>query len=65
MNCPKCKHDMHIKRHDESRNDFNGMRYSRMFYNCETDDIWITLEIPTRKVDLGLTSQTLSITAIH
>ncbi|HSH55496.1 MAG TPA: hypothetical protein VK983_01560 [Candidatus Limnocylindrales bacterium] len=29
-----------------SNNPDNGKKYDRTIYQCETDDIWITTEIP-------------------
>ncbi len=46
MNCPKCKKEMKLGRHYETRDDRNDKKYDHKTYWCEEDDVWITVEIP-------------------
>lgn len=36
-----------IEMHKTYRED--GKEYTRGMYQCETDDIWVTVEVPTEK----------------
>lgn len=48
MKCPKCQKDMvFVEMHKTYRED--GREYNRAIYQCEQDDIWITIEVPTEK----------------
>ncbi len=47
MECPICKQAMKKVRRDISHNpDENNKEYGRVVYQCETDDVWVTTEIP-------------------
>ena len=46
MKCPKCDKEMKINRQNISSNPENGKEYDRIFYVCETEDVWVTTEIP-------------------
>jgi hypothetical protein len=46
MKCPKCGEEMKEVKKDESANTQTGKKYSRTMYHCESDDIWLNLEIP-------------------
>jgi len=46
MNCPKCKGGMSEIRKDNTVNPETKKKYSRTVYQCEKDDIWITVETP-------------------
>ena len=37
---------MIVKNNDISHNSKNGKKYDRTLYWCDTDDIWISVEIP-------------------
>jgi len=48
MDCPKCGKTMVVKKSDTSYN-FDvkpEKKYKRVYYCCEADDVWITLETP-------------------
>ena len=50
MKCPKCGSKILPKKQDFSYN-FDSKpkkKYTRKIYWCKKDDIWITLEIPTK-----------------
>ncbi|HEX7042819.1 MAG TPA: hypothetical protein VF189_06210 [Patescibacteria group bacterium] len=50
MKCPRCQQNMKfIETHTTFRDD--GKEYNHGVYNCELDDIWVTIEVPvdTRK----------------
>lgn len=46
MKCPKCDKEMIIKKEDVSHNPANEKKYDRAVYWCESDDVWINIEIP-------------------
>jgi hypothetical protein len=47
MECPVCKQAMKKVRWDISHNpNENDKEYDRTVYQCLTDDIWVTTEIP-------------------
>jgi len=46
MKCPKCDQDMRVTYSDISSNTRNGKKYDRTYYTCDTDDVWLSVEIP-------------------
>lgn len=46
MKCPVCHKDMRLAGEDTSHNFKTGTNYERAYYTCDTDDVWITAEIP-------------------
>ncbi|HEV2412815.1 MAG TPA: hypothetical protein VGS28_03345 [Candidatus Saccharimonadales bacterium] len=46
MKCPKCDKDMRVTYSDISSNNRNGRKYDRTYYTCDTDDVWLSVEIP-------------------
>ncbi len=52
MNCPKCSKTMRKVRREITNNfkvgtDFK--EYEKVTYECRTDDIWVSTEIPLQK----------------
>ncbi len=50
MDCPNCQNKMNLKKVDLSYNDPSAKNkfYKREVYHCEVDDIWVTVESPTK-----------------
>lgn len=47
MDCPVCKQAMKKVRWDISKNpNEDNKEYDRTVYKCESDDIWVTTEVP-------------------
>ena len=47
MNCPECKKEMVVKGRDDSFDSTkDNKKYNRTVYWCETDDVWVSVEIP-------------------
>ena len=51
MNCSKCGEEMNVKKIDVSYNNPEAINkyYKRTTYHCKNDDVWITVEEPTKK----------------
>ena len=39
---------MNLERKDVSHNSATALEYKRLVYKCLTDDVWVTVEIPTQ-----------------
>ena len=48
MHCPQCGKEMHLERNDVSHNSATALEYNRLVYKCLSDDVWVTVEIPTQ-----------------
>lgn len=47
-----CKQEMKAIRRDISHNPNEGNKeYDRTVYQCESDDIWVTIEIPKTELN--------------
>lgn len=48
MKCPKCKGEMEVTRKFETLDARNEKKYERLVYVCQSDDVWVTVEIPKK-----------------
>jgi hypothetical protein len=46
MECPKCNQEMLLKKEDLSSDFRSNKQYDRKVYWCESDDVWVNIEVP-------------------
>jgi hypothetical protein len=50
MKCLKCDKTLKATKKDKSHNSKNGLVYDRAIYTCKNCDVWVTTEVPVKKI---------------